>query len=409
MQKGHDATRFALQCFGGAGGQHACLVADALGMETVFIHPYAGVLSAYGMGLADQTVMREQAVETPLEPQAMAKLNELADRLEDQAKAALTAQGAEPKHITVQRNLHLRYSGTEAALIVALRREPEIVADFTAAHRARFGFTTPDRPLVVEAVAVEAIAPGETVTEATLATRVEGAPRAIDKIQMFTGDKDRTAPVFDRTELLAGDRFSGPALIREANATTVVEPGWTAEVTALDHMMLRRTERLATRVDAGGDRPGSSAARAVQQPVHECCRTDRDSAAEHLDEREHQGAAGFLLCHLRCRGVPGGQCAARARASRRDGRERAHRPEQSASHAEARRRRGTEQSVQRWHTSAGCHRHHTGVRRERRQDPVLCRQPRTPRRYRRHHARLDTAGIAHAGRGRRGDRRLPAG
>ena len=96
VQKGHDATRFALQCFGGAGGQHACLVADALGMETVFIHPYAGVLSAYGMGLADQTVMREQAVETPLEPQAMAKLNELADRLEDQAKAALAAQGAEP-------------------------------------------------------------------------------------------------------------------------------------------------------------------------------------------------------------------------------------------------------------------------------------------------------------------------
>jgi 5-oxoprolinase (ATP-hydrolysing) len=255
VQKGHDATRFALQCFGGAGGQHACLVADALGMETVFIHPYAGVLSAYGMGLADQTVMREQAVETPLEPQAMATLNELADRLEDQAKAALAAQGAEPEHITVERNLHLRYSGTEAALIVALRGEQEIVADFTAAHRARFGFTTPDRPLVVEAVAVEAIAPGETVIEATLDARVDGAPRSIDKIQIFTGNKDRTAPVFDRTELLAGDRISGPALIREANATTVVEPGWTAEVTTLDHMMLRRTERLSTRVDAGGQRP----------------------------------------------------------------------------------------------------------------------------------------------------------
>ena len=180
VQKGHDATRFALQCFGGAGGQHACLVADALGMETVFIHPYAGVLSAYGMGLADQTVMREQAVETPLEPQAMAKLNELADRLEDQAKAALAAQGAEPGHITVQRNLHLRYSGTEAALIVALRDERDIIADFTAAHRARFGFTTPDRPLVVEAVAVEAIAPGETVTEATLACSRQGCA-AVDR------------------------------------------------------------------------------------------------------------------------------------------------------------------------------------------------------------------------------------
>ena len=208
VQKGHDATRFALQCFGGAGGQHACLVADALGMETVFIHPYAGVLSAYGMGLADQTVMREQAVETPLEPQAMAETERTCGPPgEDQAKAALTAQGAEPTHITVQRNLHLRYSGTEAALIVALRREPEIVADFTAAHRARFGFATPDRPLVVEAVAVEAISAGETVTGSTLAARVEGAPRADrQRSRCSPATSDRTAPVFDRTELLAGDR-----------------------------------------------------------------------------------------------------------------------------------------------------------------------------------------------------------
>jgi 5-oxoprolinase (ATP-hydrolysing) len=255
VQKGHDASRFALQCFGGAGGQHACLVADALGMETVFIHPFAGVLSAYGMGLADQTVMREQAVEIPLEPHAMSELRELADRLADEATEALAGQGADPAHITAQRNLHLRYAGTEAALIVPLRDEPEIVADFTAAHRARFGFATPDRPLVVEAVAVEAIAPGETVEEATLPTRTSGAPRTIDTIQMFTGGKEHTAPVFDRTDLLAGDSIAGPALIREANATTVVEPGWTAEITQLDHMMLRRTERLATRVDASSGRP----------------------------------------------------------------------------------------------------------------------------------------------------------
>ena len=132
VQKGHDATRFALQCFGGAGGQHACLVADALGMETVFIHPFAGVLSAYGMGLADQTVMREQAVEIPLEPHAMAELRELADRLADEATAALAAQGADPARITAQRNLHLRYAGTEAALIVPLR---ERTGDRRRLHR----------------------------------------------------------------------------------------------------------------------------------------------------------------------------------------------------------------------------------------------------------------------------------
>jgi 5-oxoprolinase (ATP-hydrolysing) len=116
VQKGHDATRFALQCFGGAGGQHACLVADALGMETVFIHPFAGVLSAYGMGLADQTVMREQAIEIQLQSQAMPELRDLADRLAKEASEALAAQGADPACITVQRNLHLRYAGTEAAL-----------------------------------------------------------------------------------------------------------------------------------------------------------------------------------------------------------------------------------------------------------------------------------------------------
>jgi 5-oxoprolinase (ATP-hydrolysing) len=255
VQKGHDATRFALQCFGGAGGQHACLVADALGMETVFIHPFAGVLSAYGMGLADQTVMREQAVEIPLEPHAMAELRELADKLADEATAALAAQGADPARITAHRTLHLRYAGTEAALIVLLRSDREIVADFTAAHRARFGFATKDRELVVEAVAVEANSPGDAVQEATLPARTGGAPPEVDTIQIFTGDKDRTAPVFDRTDLLAGDRIAGPALIREANATTVVEPGWTAEITALDHMTLRRTERLATRGAADSGRP----------------------------------------------------------------------------------------------------------------------------------------------------------
>jgi 5-oxoprolinase (ATP-hydrolysing) len=232
------------------------MVADALGMETVFIHPFAGVLSAYGMGLADQTVMREQAVEIPLEPHAMAELRELADRLADEATEALAGQGADPACITAQRNLHLRYAGTEAALIVKLRDMHEVVADFTAAHRARFGFATPDRPLVVEAVAVEAIAPGEAVQEATLAARTNGGgAEKIDTIRMFTGGKDHPAPVFDRTDLLAGDRIAGPALIREANATTVVEPGWTAEITALDHMTLRRTERLATRIAADTGRP----------------------------------------------------------------------------------------------------------------------------------------------------------
>jgi 5-oxoprolinase (ATP-hydrolysing) len=255
VQKGHDVSGFALQCFGGAGGQHACLVADALGMETVFIHPYAGVLSAYGMGLADQTTMKEQAVEIPLGTGALAGLETLADKLAADAVAALEAQGANPEDVTTARTLHLRYAGTEAALIVPLRDLETILSDFTAAHRARFGFATPERPVVVETVAAEATLPGTVTAEATLAPRETGEPEAIDRVQIFTGGKSVEAPVLERTSLLAGDRIAGPALVREANATTVIEPGWTAEITKLDHMILRRTEVLPTRVPAGSERP----------------------------------------------------------------------------------------------------------------------------------------------------------
>jgi 5-oxoprolinase (ATP-hydrolysing) len=149
VQKGHDVTRFALTCFGGAGGQHACLVADALGMETVFLHPYAGVLSAYGMGLADQSALREQAVELTLSAAAMHELHRLADQLASDASAALVEQGADPATLRVHKTVHVRYAGTEAALIIDLTDHDGIRDAFTAAHRARFGFATPDRPLVV--------------------------------------------------------------------------------------------------------------------------------------------------------------------------------------------------------------------------------------------------------------------
>ena len=255
VQKGHDATRFALQCFGGAGGQHACLVADELGMETVFIHPYAGVLSAYGMGLADQTFMREQAVEAPFAADEMAGLEALAARLAQEARAALAAQGAEPEEIEIRHMLHLRYQGTDTALIVPYGPPDRVVPVFTEAHRARFGFATPERKLVVEALAVEASAAGEPVREIRVPRRAGGGPDAMDQVALWTSGAEHVAPVFDRTGLRAGDHIAGPALIREANATTVIEPGWRAEVTDLDHMLLRRVEPRATRMAAGSATP----------------------------------------------------------------------------------------------------------------------------------------------------------
>jgi 5-oxoprolinase (ATP-hydrolysing) len=240
VQKGHDPAAFALACFGGAGGQHACLVADELGMERVFIHPLAGVLSAYGMGLADQVSMREQAVELPLTEAAVAPLSALADTLAAAATEDLRAQGGDMARLSVSRQVHVRYAGTEAALPVELADFPSMAAAFTNAHRTRFGFATPGRALMAEAVVVEAVAAGETIPEPAPPPRGDGTPSPIEMVEMFTGGEPHATPVFERASLAPGDRIEGPALIREANATTVIEPGWAADVTPLDHLLLRR-------------------------------------------------------------------------------------------------------------------------------------------------------------------------
>jgi 5-oxoprolinase (ATP-hydrolysing) len=260
IQKGHDATRFALQCFGGAGGQHACLVADELGMETVFIHPFAGVLSAYGMGLADQAVIREAAVEAPFTADAISDLTARLDALVAAGRGELARQGADPARLQAARRLHLRYAGTDAFLPVAFGAHQEVLAEFTEAHRRRFGFATPERQVIVEACIAEVTAPGEEVREAALPPRAAGQePVVVDSITLFTQAAEHAAPVHDREMLRAGDRIKGPALLREANATTVVEPGWEAEVTARNHLVLRR---IAARV-----RTGSAADAARPDPV----------------------------------------------------------------------------------------------------------------------------------------------
>ena len=260
IQKGHDATRFALQCFGGAGGQHACLVADELGMETVFIHPFAGVLSAYGMGLADQAVIREAAVEAPFTDDPINDLTTRLDTLVAAGRGELARQGADPARLQAARRLHLRYAGTDTFLPVAFGAHQDVLAEFTEAHRRRFGFATPERQVIVEACIAEVTAPGEEVREAALPPRAAGqGPVVVDSITLFTQGAEHAAPVHDRDALRAGDRIAGPALLREANATTVVEPGWEAEVTARNHLVLRR---IAARV-----RTGSAADAARPDPV----------------------------------------------------------------------------------------------------------------------------------------------
>jgi 5-oxoprolinase (ATP-hydrolysing) len=240
VQRGHNPADFVLACFGGAGGQHACLVADELGMETVMIHPLAGVLSAYGMGLADVSLVREQALETAFTQEAIAALEQKAAALAAEATAGLIAQDVALDAIRTNPVVHLRYAGTDTALPIPLSGSDEMVSAFEQAHQKLFGFVTPEKPLVAEMIAVEASAAGGVIEETEILPRDEGEAAPIDMVRMFTGGAWHDTPVFERTDLRADDKIAGPALVRDANATTVIEPGWRAEISRRDHMILRR-------------------------------------------------------------------------------------------------------------------------------------------------------------------------
>ncbi len=251
VARGYDVTRYTLQCFGGAGGQHACLVADALGMTRVLVHPLAGVLSAYGMGLADQNVIREQAVELPLEPSALAPMTAKLDALAEAARAELERQQLSAAAVRVQRRVHVRYEGSDSALVVPHGTLREIIAAFEIAYRQRFAFLMQGKRLIVEAVSVEAVVAGDAPAEPRHEVlEAREVPRR-ETVRMYSGGQWHEAALVVREDLRAGDHLPGPAIIAEKNATTVVEPGWEAELTALDHIVLHRRVPREQRYAAG--------------------------------------------------------------------------------------------------------------------------------------------------------------
>jgi 5-oxoprolinase (ATP-hydrolysing) len=241
IQRGYDVQSYALNCFGGAGGQFACKVADALGMENVFVHPFAGVLSAYGMGLADMRVLREKAVEARLEENLMPTLAGDLDALAADGRAELVRQDVPEASIEIQRRLHLKYEGTDSTLAVADGPLARIAADFAAAHRQRYGFTLPGKSIVVEAVAIEAIGHADAMQDAVFDAPDAPPPAPDACADIYTDDAVRQAPIYRRERLLPGMRLDGPAIVADANATTIVEPGWQLRVTARDHLVLTRT------------------------------------------------------------------------------------------------------------------------------------------------------------------------
>ncbi|SFG37764.1 5-oxoprolinase (ATP-hydrolysing) [Actinopolymorpha cephalotaxi] len=250
VQKGHDVTEYALTTFGGAGGQHACAVADALGIRTVLVPPMAGVLSALGIGLADTTTMREQSVECGLDADGLKRVEAVADDLARTAREELLAEEVPAERIDVVRRAHLRYDGTDTAVPVTLAEPADpaaMVAEYEEAYRRTYSFLM-DRPLVVEAVSVEAV--GATVPPDldALAPAGPGADAAAGEptVRMYAGDGWHDVPLLRRDRLPAGATVTGPAIVTEANSTTVVEPGWAATVAPTGHL---RIERVSARAD----------------------------------------------------------------------------------------------------------------------------------------------------------------
>ena len=251
VARGYDVTRYTLQCFGGAGGQHACLVADALGMTRVFVHPYAGVLSAYGMGLADQSVIREQAVELKLTQQALPEVSAKLDALAQLASQELRSQEMGQGAVLVHRRVHVKYQGTDTALVVPFTDLGGIEAAFEKAYKQRFAFLMQGKAFVMEAISVEAVISGDAPAEKRHALHEARAVPSRETVKMFSGGQWHEALLVVREDLQPGDVIPGPAIIAEKNATTVVEPGWEANLTALDHLVLERRAQRAIKFAAG--------------------------------------------------------------------------------------------------------------------------------------------------------------
>ncbi|MBX3591442.1 MAG: hydantoinase B/oxoprolinase family protein [Burkholderiaceae bacterium] len=253
VQRGYDVTRYTLTTFGGAGGQHACGVADALAMPRVLAHPLAGVLSAYGMGLAEQVAMRECSIERRLDAAGIAEALGALAQLDAQARAELLAQGEPEQSIRVRHRLHLRYEGTDTSLPVDAGDEAAMRERFEAAYRQRFAFLMPDRALVIESAVVEAL--GESGQGASLAPPGHRAgplePQA--RVRVFAAGAWHDTPLYRRERMIAGDTVDGPAVIAEATATTVVEPGWRAAMSARGDLVLERHQPRPRRVAVGTD------------------------------------------------------------------------------------------------------------------------------------------------------------
>jgi 5-oxoprolinase (ATP-hydrolysing) len=230
LQKGYDVSNYTLCCFGGAGGQHACMIADLLGMKRIFIHPYAGVLSAYGIGLADIRILKEKSIEKLLQPELIVDLQSVFEKLTTQAQTDLNQQQATARKIQVVQKVHLKYSGTDSSLIVDFASLELMRSQFEQQYQQRYGFLATTKDLVVETVTVELICPTYTPNSPTIARQHTQPPQAVANVSIYTADAWHDTPVYQRDTLQPGDLINSPAIIIEPTGTNIIEPGWQARI-----------------------------------------------------------------------------------------------------------------------------------------------------------------------------------
>lgn len=242
LQRGYDVSNYTLCCFGGAGGQHACLIADTLGIKQIFIHPYAGVLSAYGMGLADVRILREQAIENRLTVELIPEIEQIFSQLETEAKAELENPEFQTEVIF---KLYLKYEGNDSTLAVNFVSDlSALIQQFEQEHQTRYGFIKSEKALIIESITAEIIQQMDTPEERILTRTRTEPPTAIATVNIYTHNEWKNTPVFQRNDLQPGDIINGPAIIIESIGTNIIEPGWQAELTERNDLILKSNDSV---------------------------------------------------------------------------------------------------------------------------------------------------------------------
>ncbi len=240
LQKGYDVSNYTLCCFGGAGGQHACMIADVLGMKRIFIHPYAGVLSAYGIGLADIRIMKEKSIEAELNPEEISNLTAVFQQLVTQAKSELSQQQNTIEDITILQKVHLKYSGTDSSLLVDFASLKQMRSQFEREYQQRYGFMIADKDLVVETISIELICPTHTPKSKLVKRENNNPPQPITTVKIYTAGAWYDTPVYQREILQPQDIINSPAIIIEPTGTNIIEPGWQGKISDRLDLILER-------------------------------------------------------------------------------------------------------------------------------------------------------------------------